>query len=105
MLTRLRVPLVIAFLSLAVLALAFTAATTLSAPIWFRYRSTAGLGTLRSAMQILAMLTVAALFVSAALLAIPTALRPAGRWRKLLYVLPAYLLAFTLFGVLLYVLN
>lgn len=103
--TRTRIPLILGLVFMALLLLAFVGTTAISFPLWFRYRSAPGLGAARTVGQIAAGLAAAGFFVTAAIVAVTTALQPASRWRKLLYVLPAYLLIFTLAGVLLYLLG
>jgi hypothetical protein len=105
MTTRTRMPLILGLVFMALLLLALVGTTAVSFPLWFRYRNATGLGAARTVAQIAAGLAAAGFFVAAAIVAIATALRPASRWRKLLYVLPAYLLVFTLAGVLLYLLG
>jgi hypothetical protein len=70
-----------------------------------RYRSATGLSAARTVGQIAAGLGAIAFFVSLAIVAVAAALRPAGRWRKLLSTLPAYFLAFALAGVALFLLR
>src|SRR5690349_15587230 len=92
MIARIRTPLTVALVFAALFLFAFIGTTAVSFPIWFRYRNAAGLSPLRTVAQVAAGLAAVGLFVTAAIVAITTALQPAGRWRKLLYVLPIYLL-------------
>jgi Haem-binding domain len=105
MTTRTRMPLILGLIFMALLLLALVGTTAISFPLWLRYRNATGLGAARTVAQIAAGLAAAGFFVAAGIVAIATALQPASRWRKLLYILPAYLLIFTLAGVLLYLLG
>lgn len=105
MMARVRLPLIIALVATALLLLAFGATALVSFLLWFRYRNAPGLGAIRSATQIAAGLAALGLLATMAIIDLATALQPAGRWRKLLYVLPSYLLGFTLVGVALYLLK
>jgi hypothetical protein len=90
-----RIPITIALASLALLLLAFSVVGIVSTPVWFVFRRAAGMETARTVTQYAALLTMAGLFITAAFVAIPTALKP-GRWLyKSLYVLPIYLLGLT----------
>jgi hypothetical protein len=99
---RIRVPLIAAFVLIVLLLAAFGGATAASFPLWFRYRSAAGLSIVRTVAQIAAGLAAVGLFASLAIVAVAAALQPASRRRKLLYVLPLYGLGLALVGVLLY---
>lgn len=103
--SRLRAPLIVALVSATLLLLAFAGTTAVSFPLWFRYRGATGLSLLRTIALVAAGLAAVSFFVAAAILAVAAALRPAGRWRKLLYILPAYFLGFTLTGALLFALR
>lgn len=105
MTARTRAPLIAALIFAALLLLAFAGTTAVSFPLWMRYRNASGLGATRTIAQIAAGLAAVGFFVAAAIIAIPLALRPASRWRKLLYVLPAYMLGFTLIGLVLFLLQ
>ncbi len=96
---KVQVRLTVALLFSALAVLAFFGTTVISGPIDFLYRDAAGLTTARSAAQIIALLAVLVLFVSGLLIAIPTALQPGNWLRKALYVLPIYLLGFTLVAI------
>ncbi len=96
---KLQVRLTIGLLFSALAVLAFFGTTVVSGSIDFLYRNAAGLTTARSAAQALTLLALVALFAAGLMIAIPTALQ-AGNWlRKVLYVLPVYLLGFTLVGI------
>jgi hypothetical protein len=64
--------------------------------VWLVFRRAAGLGTIRSIAQVAAALIVILVFAAAVTIAMPVALDSAGRFRKWLSILPAYLLASTL---------
>jgi len=83
----------------ALLLMAFFGAMFVGGPIDSLYRNAAGLSTARNAAQIAGLLAAAALLVAGLIIAIPTALQPAGRLRKVLYILPVYTLGFLLVGV------
>lgn len=95
-----RVPLAITLLSLALLVLAFSGTNFITAPIWVVFQQAAGLETAKTVAEIAALVATACLFVTAVLLAIPTALQPGGWLRKSLDVLPAYLLGLTFAAVI-----
>lgn len=98
---RFRLPLILTMVFAVLCLLAFAGGMVASFPLWFRYRS-AGLTAARNGAVVAAGLAALGIFAAAALIAVAAALRPAAsRWRKLLLVLPAYLLGFTLVGVLL----
>jgi hypothetical protein len=105
MTARIRRPLTLALVFMALLLLAFVGTTLISFPIWFRYRGAPALGTIRTLAQAAAGLAGAGFFITAVIVAAATALQPAGRWRKLLYTLPIYLLGFTLAGAILFALG
>ena len=81
--------------------LAFFVTTLLSGPVGFLFSNAAGFASSRNVAQIAVLLAGAGLLVAAAVVAVPTALQPAGWGRKLVYVLPLYLLGLTLIGILL----
>lgn len=95
-----RVPLTITLLSLALLVLAFSGTNFITAPIWVVFQKAAGLETAKTVSEIAALVATACLFVTAVLIAIPTALQPGGWLRKSLNVLPAYLLGLTFAAVI-----
>src|SRR5713226_4846474 len=97
---RLQSRLAIALLFGGLFILTFLAATLVSGPINFLYRSAAGLTTIRSIAQVTAILAAIVLFLAACVVAIPTAFQPTSRLRKVLYILPIYLLGFTLLVIL-----
>jgi Haem-binding domain len=89
-----------ALLFTALLLLVFFTTTLFSSPLDFMYRSAAGLSTARSAALIIAVLAAVGIFITAFIIAIPTALQSARWYRKILYVLPVYLLLLTLAGII-----
>lgn len=91
-----RVPLALGLFSLTSLVLTFWIVDLVSGPVWLVFRRAAGLGTMRSIAQVAAALTVVLVFAAAVTIAVPVALASAGRFRKWLSILPAYLLASTL---------
>lgn len=95
--TQTRMTIGLLFTALAVLA--FFGTALLSGPIDFLYRDAAGLSTARNAAQLIALIAAAFLLLTGLTIAIPTALQPGNWLRKMLYVLPIYLLGFTLVGV------
>ena len=90
-----RVPLTLALFFLALLLFAFWIVDLVSGQVWLVFRRAAGLDTTRTIAQLAAALTVLMLFAAAMTIAVPVALEPAGRFRKWLNVLPAYLLTST----------
>ncbi len=76
----------------ALLLLVYFGTTYLSSPIETLYRNADGLSSARNVAQIAALLGAAGLFLTAFMIAIPAALQPAPWYRKILYVLPLYLL-------------
>ena len=92
--------LTIALLFTALALLAFFATTFLSGMIDFLYRDATGLSTTRNVAQIAALLATVCVFITGFIVAISAALRPTSRLRKLLYVIPALLLLFTLVGII-----
>lgn len=99
--SRLMLGLLLAVLSLV----AFLGTTVVSMPVGFLYRNAAGLSAARTTAQIAAGVAALGLLVTMFIVAVPTALQPASRARKLLYILPAYLLGLLLVGVLLFILG
>jgi len=95
-----RVPLTLTLLSLALLVLTFYGTSLVTFPIGFVFRRAAGLQTAQTIAQIAACATSACLFIAAVLIAIPTALQPAGWLRKAIHVLPAFLLGLTIAAVI-----
>jgi hypothetical protein len=98
---KLKSSLTIALLFTALAVFTFFITGLLSLPIGFLYRDAAGLGTARSIAQFGAVLAAVGLVIASALVAIEVALRPGGWGRKLLYVLPIFLLGLTVIGGLL----
>lgn len=90
-----RVPLILGLFFLALLLFAFWIVDLVSGQVWLVFRRAAGLDTTRTIAQVAAALTVVMLFAAAMTIAVPVALEPAGRFRKWLNVLPAYLLTST----------
>lgn len=87
----------IALLFTALFLIAFMATIVVGR---FSLGNAAGLSSLlRNVAQIAALLAAVAFFVSAAIVAVRAALQPGDWKRKLLYILPAYFLVFTLIGV------
>jgi hypothetical protein len=76
-----------------------------SSLIWSRYSKAPGITLFRDGTHIIAELAAISFFIAAAIIGIVAALQPASRWRKLLLVLPTYLLGVLLTGVLLYFLQ
>jgi cytochrome c551/c552 len=99
--SRARTPLALALMFAALFLLAFAGTTAAGFGISFRYAGAPGFVIARTAGLAAAGLAGLAVLAAAAVVGVAAALRPAGRWRKLLYVLPAYLLGFTLVGALL----
>src|ERR687885_1761608 len=97
---RMRGPLIAVLISTVLLLLAFAGTVAISFPLWTLYRTAAGLAPARTIALVAAGLSAAAFFVAAVIVAIATALHPAGRWRKLLYVLPVEFLGFVLVDLL-----
>lgn len=97
---RVRVLLAIALLFTALLLFAYFGTSILAGPISFLYGRTPGFETVSSIAQIAAVLAGIGFLVTSAFVVIPTALKPASWGRKLLYVLPAYLLGVLGVGVL-----
>src|SRR5512142_1532290 len=91
-----RGPLALALVSLTSLVLTLWIVDLVSGPVWLVFRRAAGLGTIRSIAQVAAALIVILVFAAAVTIAMPVALDSAGRFRKWLSILPAYLLASTL---------
>lgn len=100
---RVRTPLIVGLVSAVLLVLAFAGATAISFPLWLRYRNAAGLSVARTVAQVGGGLTALGFFVTALLIAGAAAMLPGSRWRKLLLVLPLYLLLFTLAGIIAFV--
>src|SRR5438094_8835507 len=98
--TRSRSRLAIALLFGGLFLLTFLGATLVSGPIDFLYRNAAGLSTVRSVAQAVAILAAVGLFVTGLFVAGPTAFHPASRFQGLVNVLPLYLLGFTLLCVI-----
>jgi hypothetical protein len=94
-----RVPLSLTLLFAALVLFAYYGTNLASGPIEFLYNSVPGYSAASNLAQIAALVAVVCLFVAAAFIAVPTALQPGIRLHKLLYVLPLYLLAVTLAGI------
>jgi len=93
---RNRISLTVALIALAFVLLGFFAVNITSAPIWLLFRRVAGLELARTIAQIAAWLATIALVIAGAVIAIPTALVETTRLRKLLYVVPVFLLGLTI---------
>lgn len=98
---RLKRPFVAALIATALFVLAYAATRLLGSQILFRYRSNNVLSTINTVSLIAAALMGFGLLIAAGIIAVAAALQPASRWRKLLYILPAYFLGFTLVGIVL----
>src|SRR5215831_5607865 len=90
----------LALLFSALLLLAYYGITLIGGMIGFLYDSVPGFNTFNNIARIAAILAAIGLFITAVIVAIPTALRPAGWGRKWLYVIPLYALGFLAFGAL-----
>lgn len=98
--TRIQSRLALALIFTALTLLTFLGTTLASGPIGFLYGRTPGFNVASNVTQMAVLLAAACLFVAALIVAIPIALQ-SGSWsRKLLYVIPAYLLGVTLVGAI-----
>ncbi len=95
---RFRTRLTLAFLLTALFLLAFVVTRVSGGFVLARV---ANISLLRTVAQTAGILAAAGFFVAALIVAVPAALQPANWPRKLLYILPAYCIGFTLVGVIL----
>ena len=97
---QIRFTLAIALFFSAFVLLAFAGTNLLAAPVWLVFQKNPGLGTANTIAQVAAYLAMIFLFGAAAVVAVPTALQPTTWLRKLLNVLPAYLILSTIAAVI-----
>ena len=94
---KVQVSLTLALLLSALFLLVFVAMTAIGGFIFGRV---ARVSIFRTVAQIAGGLAAVSFFVTAGIIAVQTALQPASRWRKFLYVLPVNFLGLLLVGVL-----
>jgi len=95
-----RLVLAIALFSSTLVLLTFGGTNWIAAPVWLFFRRGTALGTVNTFAQVVAYAAMTILFIAAAVVAIPTALQPATWLKKLLHVLPVYLLLSTIAAVI-----
>ncbi len=98
--SKVQTRLTITLLFTALAMLAYFGTNLLSGPVAFLYRDASGFSAATGVAQAAALLAVAGLFLSGFFIAVPAALQPASWLRKVLYILPLYLLSFTLVGII-----
>jgi hypothetical protein len=102
---KIQVYLTVAIAATALLLIAFFGASLLGASISFLYGGVPSFSLVRSITQISASLAALVFLVASGMVAVAAALQPASWLRRLLYVVPAYLILLTLAGLILYFLR